>query len=90
MASDSKASTISASPVSTASALAECHMDRGLAAPHAELSKQGRSSWTSEAQCRSSIADAATMAADGFLLPHALATARVSRGLMRAPPGNTA
>ena len=66
------------------------HGPRACRACSAELSKQGRSSWTSEAQCRSSIADAEAMAAARFLLPQALATASVSRGLIRAPPGNTA
>ena len=85
-----KASTISASPASTASGSPKARWTEGRPRRVAASSKQGRSSWTREAQCSSSIAAAAASATPGGAPPLAAATARQSRGRTRAPPGNTA
>jgi hypothetical protein len=84
-----KASTISASPASTARRSPKARCTDGLPRRVGASSKQGRSSWTRDAQCSSSIAAAADSAISGLSSPQAQATARVSRGRMRAPPGNT-
>ena len=55
----SNASTIRASPVSTASGSPNCAWTEGLPRRVSASSKHGRSSWTSEAQWSSSIAAAA-------------------------------
>ena len=66
------------------------HAPRACRAGWSASSKQGRSSCTSEAQCSNSIAAAAASAASGSRSPQARATASVSCGRMRWPPGNTA
>ena len=58
-ASDWKDSAISASPVSTARGSPNALWTEGRPRRVAASSKHGRSSWTSEAQCRNSIAAAA-------------------------------
>ena len=85
-----KASTISASPASTASGSPKAACTEGLPRRVAASSKQGRSSCTSEAQCSSSMAAAAASVTPGESSPQAAATARQSRGRIRAPFGKTA
>ena len=80
-ASVSKARTISASPASTASGSPKARWTEGLPRRMAALSKQGRSSCTSEAQWSSSMAAAAASASSG-----ALAAARLGDGETETGP----
>ncbi|GMA79417.1 hypothetical protein GCM10025880_58340 [Methylorubrum aminovorans] len=70
-ASVSKAATISASPVRTASGTLKAAWTEGFRRRIGASSKQGRSSWTREAQCSSSMAAAAASEAVGSSSPQA-------------------